>query len=174
MIVSGRALSVPYRDACAADLRLSFAFRRHAALRTTVLHLGDLAVELRILGASHQVLVGAHGRVVVAETVACELGGDPLPAVADLTDRGWTIRFSSRVRTLGGGAFAVTVGRLHKVLARCPCALAAVFPGDELAMTGLRARSLASGGIAWRTWHAYPQTRELVTTWSSARPEESS
>ncbi|MFD0785789.1 DUF2617 family protein, partial [Micromonospora azadirachtae] len=44
-------------------------------------------------------------------------------------------------------------------------ALVGVFPGDPDAVTALAVRSGSPGGeVAWRTWHAYPQTNELVLT----------
>jgi len=163
-------LPVAYRDADAAGLRLSFALRRRTALRTTTLRFGHAAVELAILGASHQVLVTVDGRLVVAEAVACGTGGEPLSRSAEWSKEGRTLRFSSRVRMLSEAAFAATVGRLGHVLERDPCAIVGLFPGDELSTTGLRAWSQPAGRVAWRTWHAYPQTRELVTTWTTVGP----
>ena len=39
-----------------------------------------------------------------------------------------------------------------------------VFPGDPLAVTGVRARFRSPTVASWRTWHSYPQTGELVVT----------
>jgi hypothetical protein len=39
-----------------------------------------------------------------------------------------------------------------------------VFPGDPLAVTGVRARFRSPTVTSWRTWHSYPQTGELVVT----------
>ena len=165
------SVAVPYQDARASDLTLSFDLHRRTPLRTSMVHVGETCVELHLLGASHQVVLTHAGRLLAAETVACGAAPGALPSSACWSEHGWTMRFSSRVRTLAPRAFAASARRLQASLARCPHALIGVFPGNELALTGMRADALAGGEIAWRTWHSYPQTRELVTTWTTATEE---
>jgi hypothetical protein len=51
-------------------------------------------------------------------------------------------------------------------LARDPDALVGVFPGLPNAFTGIRCRAIGAV-LSWETWHAYPQTGELVRTKSA-------
>lgn len=126
------------------------------------------ALRLRLLGASHQVVVDAPaGRLV--ETVACLPGRRAaLPAAAE--DAGTGYRFTARVLRLAPRTLRDQVADLRRELADDERALVGVFPGDPEALTALHAvaaRADAPGGsaeIAWRTWHAYPQTGELVQT----------
>ncbi len=51
-----------------------------------------------------------------------------------------------------------------------PRGLVGVFGADPGALTALRAAPLGAGeGVAWETWHAYPQSGELVRTRSEVR-----
>ena len=57
------------------------------------------------------------------------------------------------------------VAALRADLADDPYALVGVFPGDPDAVTALAVRPAPpAGAVRWRTWHAYPQTNELVLT----------
>jgi hypothetical protein len=138
------SLDVPYADSTAGDLSFALGLPLLPALHT--LRLSE-TLELRLLGASHQVVAG-H----LVETVACLPGRAPhLPPAVD--NLGY--RFSSAVEPLDR---AVTAA-LWRDLAADPRALVGVFPGDPDAVTALRA-----DGRGWQTWHAYPQTGELVVT----------
>ena len=53
-------LAVPYRDTRAQDLRWSLSLPVQPALATRTVRLGGLVLELRLLGASHQVLAWAE------------------------------------------------------------------------------------------------------------------
>jgi hypothetical protein len=109
----------------------------------------------------------------MSETVAC------VPGVAgSLPDRrtDGAYDFRAHVERLGPEAYGA---RARDVLARAaagPHALAGVFaaaPGSGHAVlpafTALAARPLAAEGVAWTTWHGYPQTGEIVVTASSLR-----
>jgi hypothetical protein len=138
-------LETPYADTTAGDLSFALGLPELPALH--VLRLPGL--ELRLLGASHQVVWTAAGGERLVETVACLPGRDPhLPSSMD----GAGYRFESTVEPLGAAP-------PWQELAADPHALVGVFPGDPNAVTALRAEERG-----WRTWHAYPQTGELVTT----------
>ncbi|MFC0527545.1 DUF2617 family protein [Phytohabitans kaempferiae] len=138
-------LDTPYADTTAGDLSFALGLPELPALH--VLRLPGL--ELRLLGASHQVVWTAADGTRLVETVACLPGHDAhLPSTVD--DQGYA--FTSTVE-------ALEAAPLWRELADDPRALVGVFPGDPDAVTALRA---VDGG--WRTWHAYPQTGELVTT----------
>ncbi|HEX5598259.1 MAG TPA: DUF2617 family protein [Micromonosporaceae bacterium] len=161
MLVS---LNTPYADTTAADLSFALGLPEQPALHVLDLGVGGAGITLRLLGASHQVVVRFPEREIV-ETVACLPGRDAvLPAVAH--ERALGYRFTSRVSVLDAERIAVRVGRLRERLADDPYALVGVFPGDLDAITGLQVRAQDPAGplIGWRTWHVYPQTGELVET----------
>ena len=149
-------LALPFVDVRASDLSLVLGAPRAPALEVLTQRLGDVEVELRLLGCSHQAIVGE-----LSETVAC-VPGVPgrLPASRDEGD----YRFEAHVE------------RLSTHRARClldgvrddPAALAALFPGLRDAFTALRVAAVP-GAVSWATWHAYPQTGELVCTRSVVR-----
>ncbi|WP_025618270.1 DUF2617 family protein [Salinispora cortesiana] len=157
-------LVAPYVDTCAADLSLALDSAPHPALHVLQVDLpGAAQVRLRLLGASHQVVLRAPG-AALTETVACLPGRRP-----DLPDRvhdeSTGYRFSATVLRPDDEGLRERVAALRTGLADDPYALVGVFPGDVDAVTALAVRPGRSGGaVTWRTWHAYPQTRELVLT----------
>ncbi|WP_234320066.1 DUF2617 family protein [Streptomyces sp. SBT349] len=156
----GIRLAAPYLDTSADQLSFTLGLPPRPALATTRLELGGFAVELRLLGASHQVLAGP-----VAETLAClpgEPGGGP-PEAVDREIDGWRYRFTSRVHHHPPGTFAAVAERLRRATAGRPGALCGVFPGSPGAVTALAARREADR-LIWQTWHAYPQTGQIVET----------
>ena len=153
-------LAVPYRDTAAADLLVAVRAdgAAPAGLSAVTARSGPFALELRVLGASHAVVVDG-GRL--SEVVACGA-----PAGAPL---------ASGVRRAGGlthaiGAEVVPLRREHaeavRVLAGDPAAIVAAFPGAPDALTALQA--LPHGG--WRSWHLYPVTGEAVLTTTTLTP----
>ncbi|GAA3761492.1 DUF2617 family protein [Plantactinospora mayteni] len=166
-------LDTAYEDTTAAELSLALDTPEQPALH--LLDLGPLTrlgrpgtrLQLRLLGASHQVVLeGAGGGLI--ETVACLPGRRPeLPAT--LADPATGYRFTARVRRLPAVRMSARTARLRRDLADDPYALVGVFPGGPDAITALRVAYRAdpgdgTGGIGWRTWHAYPQSGELVET----------
>ncbi|MFC3998981.1 DUF2617 family protein [Nocardiopsis sediminis] len=168
-----QTITQPFVDTRAADLSWTIGHPPIAPLaaRTVDPLVGGPRVELRILGASHQVLVEAAGPGWLTETVACLPGTDGgLPAQASPAVHG--VRhydFASSVRRLAPKAFAAQAQKTARAVAAHPCGLLATFPGSPDAITGLVVR--ADGhALLWRSWHAYPQTGELVTTTTSLDP----
>ena len=158
-----KTIDTRFADSRAADLSLAYGLRPLPALGTHTVTLGGLTVELRVLGASHQVVLGDW-----SETVAC-LPDRPgaLPAREEQVVGGHSVTFEARVDRP-----ADFEGVVRRVIASCeadPHALVAEFPGSPLAVTALSA-SIADGGVAWQTWHAYPQAGELVWTKSVVSP----
>jgi len=160
----------PYVDVSAHDLSLTLGAPAARALETLELTIAGFEIELRLLGFSHQALI--DGGAVLSEMVAC------VPGVAGSlphrrTDGAYDFR--ARVERLEPEAY---VARARDVLARTAAgahSLAGVFAaapdaGDPAlpAFTALTARPLTDAtGIAWTTWHGYPQTGEIVVTTSS-------
>jgi hypothetical protein len=158
-------VTVAYTDVTAASLCLALDLPPQPALDVAPVDLGGITVELRVLGASHQVLIGD----AVSETVAC-LGGasDPLPERVERPAGGLTYRFASAVERLAPEALRERAGELRDRAAADPHALAAVFPGSPHALTALSCRRV-EGGVAWTTVHLYPGPGEVVTTESVLR-----
>ncbi|MGK5533754.1 DUF2617 family protein [Streptomyces sp. URMC 129] len=162
-------LAAPYLDTSADQLSFSLTAPPQDALAVTATELGGVTVELRLLGASHQVVAGP-----VTETLAClpgRPGGGPPPEVTDEID-GWAYRFTSGLRRHDGPAFAARAARLRAELATHPASLCGAFPGSPDAFSALTVRRTGDV-IAWRTWHAYPQTGQIVETSTTLRlPDE--
>lgn len=159
-------LHTSYTDTCAGDLAWCLGSPELPALAVLDLELAAASMQLRLLGASHQVvLAGRSGRC--SETVACLPGRRlPLPARAAEAVGGWEYEFAARVETLPGHAFTARAQELLTLMEQHPHGLAGVFPGDPRAFTALVAGGDAER-VHWRTWHAYPQEGRLVCTRSS-------
>jgi len=192
----------PYVDVSAHDLSLTFGAPAQPAIEVLRLRAGGYAIELRLLGFSHQALV--EGGAELSETVACVPGvSGTLPArrsdgrydfrarVEQHPDAGaYAARASAILANVAddrcalAGVFAAAPGAAAAPLAAAPLAAAAPVaaaaplaaaaglprvaspaPPSTPAFTALAARPLPSGaGIAWTTWHGYPQTGEIVVT----------
>lgn len=159
-------LVVPYRDTRAQDLCWSLALPVQPALAVRTVRLGGLVLELRLLGASHQVLVWAEEgtELLCVETVACLPGlAEPLPrrSLQVLPSGGY--EWDSAVFTVPSRTFDDTVARIRESLAVNPASLAGSYPGAPGALTAVLPEPAASG-VRWTTWHSYPQDGRLVRT----------
>ncbi|MER5773050.1 DUF2617 family protein [Streptomyces sp. NPDC002039] len=156
-------LQTTYTDTRAADLAWALGRERLPALAVLNLRLDGANVELRLLGASHQVLL-EEGEVLCSETVACMPGSStPLPLGVAKRVGDWEYEFAARVETLSRGSFAGRAQELLALVADHPNGLAGTFPGSPHAFTALLAQR-HEGQVRWRTWHAYPQEGQLVAT----------
>ena len=161
-------LETAYTDTRAGDLAWCLGKDALPALAVLGVRIGEpgglsAEVELRLLGASHQVLVGA-GRDGCSETVACLPGRQaPLPFGVARRVGAWDYEFAARIETLSEGSFAGRAQELLALVADHPHGLAGTFPGDRHAFTAMLVQC-AEGSVRWRTWHAYPQEGRLVTT----------
>ena len=117
-------------------------------------------LEVRLLGASHQIVVRTLDGAECSELVACRPGrGDGLPAAVTDARAGCRYRFDSRVEQLPSEALAERATSLLARLSGDDQALIGSFPGSPHAVTAVEV--VADG---WRTWHLYPQTGQVVTT----------
>ena len=158
-----RTLTTSYTDTRADDLVWALGLERLPALATLDLELNGARMELRLLGASHQVILEEE-RGVCSETVACLPGSStslPLGVAKRLGD--WEYEFAACVETLSPGQFAGRAQELIALVSDHPNGLAGVFPGHPHAFTALLAQG-HDDHVHWRTWHAYPQDNELVAT----------
>jgi len=158
------ALSVPYADVRAADLVLAVGATVLPAIREVEVRLGPYTLTLGVLGHSHQALVTAAD-LLISERVACQPGqsGD-LPARCEQRAGTHLYAFTSHVVELTREVAADVAARV----AQDPHGLVGIFGEDAGAFTALRAVpevcAYGRAGIAWETWHAYPQSGELVCT----------
>ena len=161
-------LQTAYTDTRAGDLAWCLGKEALPALAVLDVEVGDgrdlrATVELRLLGASHQVLVAA-GRGDCSETVACMPGSQaPLPFGVAKRVGSWDYEFAARIETLSQRSFAGRAQELLALVAEHPHGLAGTFPSDPYAFTAMLVQC-AEGSVRWRTWHAYPQEGRLVTT----------
>ncbi|WKX71256.1 DUF2617 family protein [Streptomyces sp. XD-27] len=156
-------LKTAYIDTRAADLAWCLGREPLPALAALGLQFGQVKVQLRLLGASHQVILDSRDGIC-SETVACMPGSStPLPLGVSTLVGEREYEFAARVETLSRGSFAGRAQELLALVADHPHGLAGTFPGDPHAFTALLAQR-SDGQVGWRTWHAYPQEGRLVAT----------
>ncbi|MCM2427161.1 MULTISPECIES: DUF2617 family protein [Streptomyces] len=161
-------LQTAYTDTRAGDLAWCLGREALPALAVLDLQLSGadqppVQVQMRLLGASHQVLIESEGGGC-SETVACIPGSQtPLPFGVAKRIGTWDYEFAARVETLSRGSFAGRAQELLALVADHPHGLAGTFPGDPHAFTAMLVQH-SEGSVRWRTWHAYPQEGRLVAT----------
>lgn len=157
-------LSVPYRDVRASELSWSLEAPDQPPLHSGRHPVGPLDVEVRILGASHQILVRTADPdlLVCRETVACrQADPGPLPmAMERELGEGYHYEVRCEVRQVDPGRFASWAAALRDYAGALPEATIAVFPAIPDAVTAVVVEPLPSRlrGVLWRTWHTYPHT----------------
>ncbi|MEV6795152.1 DUF2617 family protein [Streptomyces sp. NPDC051320] len=156
-------LNTAYTDTRAADLAWALGREPLPALAVLDLELAGAKLQMRLLGASHQVLLEEAGGVC-SETVACLPGGStPLPLGVAERVGDWGYEFAACVETLSASSFAGRAQELLALVTDHPHGLAGMFPGSPHAFTAMLAQR-RDGQVHWRTWHAYPQEGQLVVT----------
>ncbi|MDT9683500.1 DUF2617 family protein [Streptomyces sp. TRM76323] len=157
--MNGITLEAPYLDTDADQLSFALGHPVRDALAVRDLTVGGLAVQLRLLGASHQVCAGP-----VRETVACLPGArDGLPDTAAHDFDGWRYSFGARVDEHPASGFGAEVARIRDLADAHPRSLYGIFPGSVDAVTALTVERDGTG-LTWRTWHTYPRSRRIVAT----------
>lgn len=165
------AIETPYVDTAASQLTWVLGREPLGAVACSRPRVREARAELRVLGASHQVLVRGSG-ATYSETVACLPGqAAELPPRACGEVEGWHYVFDSAVEAWDEQPFTDRVRELIATLGDQPGALVASFPGSPLAVTALAMTEDGPPHLGWRTWHAYPQTYEIVTTTTQVRPQ---
>ncbi|MBB4929545.1 hypothetical protein F4561_000365 [Lipingzhangella halophila] len=165
-------LRAPFVDTRAADLTWTLDHPPIEPLATRTVRVGAARVELRVLGASHQVRAETHGGGPgrLLETVAClpgEEGALPRRTAAQVPAAAEYL-FTSTVEVLTPGELGARVSHLTREVDEHPNGLLATFPGDPLAVTAMAVTAPGRRApLGWRTWHSYPQSGELVTTTTS-------
>jgi hypothetical protein len=151
-------LEVPYSDTSADQLSLSFDEPLLPALSTVRCRFEQVDVTLRLLGASHQIsVVTPHTELI--ETLACLPGRRrELPAsvrTPRVSFRCRTERHTARSLTALAAEVSSRASGSHALIGR--------YPGSPDAFTAIIAADLGDGA-RWDTWHAYPQTGDVVIT----------
>lgn len=156
-------LDVAFSDTRAGQLGFSLTAAPREPLATADHTIGTLTFSIRLLGASHQIVVhdDAHE---LCETVAC------LPDITTALPESFQADgylFSSRVVECAPDALADMLGQIEaEVESHAGAGLPALlgrFPGNALAVTAVTAE-LDDAALTWRTWHTYPQAGEVVVT----------
>lgn len=152
-------LDVPYVDTSAGELVWTLD---HPQVRPLTAHRVSLPggdVELRVLGASHQVILRQDAAMLI-ETVACLPGVEPyLPETADRPTHGRTYTFESRVVDVTVRELRQQVSELH----RDDDVFLAAFPAERDAVTALRLDD-DPRAVRWHSWHVYPRSKQIVRT----------
>lgn len=185
-----RWTDAPFVDSRAADLLHDASAVPVAPLAEVVCLAPSGVVRLRVLGASHQVVLEPvladglpHASAAVHETVAC-LGADAgpgavlLPAYRRTCSATGCLDFHAEVTVTHRGVAEAADEAMAAVEGAADCAVAVRFRGDEHALTAIvldDARSCRQVGadLGWRTWHLYPQRGEVVrtrSTWTQNAP----
>ncbi|ACY20026.1 hypothetical protein Gbro_0704 [Gordonia bronchialis DSM 43247] len=158
-------IDVAYADTSAAQLGFSLEAPEQPALAECSADFDGITISLRLLGASHQVIVD-DGHQRLCETVAC------LPEMTSALPesyQGSSYYFASHVDVVEADALADLVDDLGtRVADRRADGLPALlgrFPGEPHAVTAIISDADAET-ISWHTWHTYPQAGEVVVTTS--------
>ncbi|TQN32795.1 uncharacterized protein DUF2617 [Haloactinospora alba] len=167
------SLNAEFADTRASDLVWTLEEPELAPLAKLTVPLGACRAELRILGASHQVVLHRNGHTPLVETVACLPGREgELPPHVETTPAGaGTYTFTSEVAVLAWTEFTERVDRVRAAAGYDPHSVVASFPGNPYAVTTLTVQPPEEGQLRWRTWHGYPNTGELVTTTTVCAPD---
>lgn len=158
-------LELPFVDVRAADLALALDAPHQDAISVLQFETAEHRAELRLLGCSHQAIICAE-RYQLSELVACSPGQTgPLPAHATDSRAGRRYEFRASIRTLAPGEYARRAASVMAAISAHDDGLVGTFPQPDGAFTALRfTERRPAAGIKWETWHAYPQTREIVFT----------
>ena len=164
-------LSVPYRDVSASNLSWSLEAPDQPPLHAERHTVGALEVEVRILGASHQILVHTGSRLLCRETVACRADVPCLLPVAmeKELEGGYQYEVRCEVRSVDVERFSSWATALRDYAGDLPDSVVALFPDIPDAVTAVVVEPLPSTlhGVLWRTWHTYPHPEghgEIVAT----------
>ena len=155
-------LDVPYFDASADALVWQLDAPLQPALARRRVERVRWSLDLRLLGASHQVVLrpADGGAAGCSELVACRPGAQGRLPASVIEDRGGVrYGFRSSVTSLTAEELAVQAEELVARLASRDDALVGAFPGSPHAVTAIEATD-----AGWRTWHVYPQARQVVAT----------
>jgi hypothetical protein len=162
-------IRAPYRDVRADQLSWAWGLAPRTPLARRAVVLPTCRLDVRLLGASHQVLAYGTDGLLCSETIACETGGHGrLPTTVTCSGADWRYDLRITVSAESATAFARYCEAITSDATGRSASLIGAFPGVPGAITAVVAEALPDG-VAWRSWHCYPQTREIVATHSRFR-----
>jgi hypothetical protein len=154
-------VELAFVDVRADALSLVYGAPIASALAAVSATRADNELELRLLGCSHQAVVNDGA---FCETVSCQTGiSGYLPHHARHSAAQGSYAFNARIEKLTPREYSAVAGRVIEAVATDDAGLVGIFAGPADAFTALQVRP-PDYGLAWRTWHGYPQTSELVIT----------
>ncbi|MFC4335068.1 DUF2617 family protein [Salininema proteolyticum] len=157
-------LEVPYADVSAKHLTFRPDAPALPVLDAMEVARGELAMSLRLLGASHQAVITTPDGVL-AETLAYRDDCEPdLPGRFSQSAGRWRHSYRCAVERLTLPQLRDRVSALRK-RADQSRTLVGVFGEDPDAVTSLEV--VGEDSLYWSTVHTYPQHGEVVTTTSS-------
>lgn len=162
-------LAVSPTDVSGAALRLTLNAPAPPPLASCRLHHPDRgALTLGVLGASHVITVD-HPESSFSEEISCTTRTDGIGLPRHAAEPGYQLR--SRSTLLPDDDFRTLARQLRSQCVEQTGWIGGAFPGDDAALTALRAAP-AGGGWRWRTWHLYPGPAggTVVTTSSRWQP----
>ncbi|MFI6980834.1 DUF2617 family protein [Embleya sp. NPDC050154] len=163
-------LTTTYTDTRADALGWCLGLPALPALAERHVEIGGLKLELRLLGASHQMLITPDRGEgdAVSETVACLPGAaTPLPARAATRLGRWEYEFTALTQRLEDAAFVARVREIVALATGHRYGLIGEYPGLPYAVTAMVVEGCGAGAV-WSTWHTYPQECRIVNTRSRA------
>ncbi|WP_209374578.1 DUF2617 family protein [Brevibacterium renqingii] len=183
-----RPLDVAFTDTSSEALRFSLAHDRIAPLATRVIDVpsrtktpAPLALELTVIGSSHQVILREANSDALIETFAC-LGEDARDSARPDWGResvrhgqwaGFTQHRFTATRTTVHGDFPTAAAEVlatgENLAVTAENHLSVAFPGQAGALTALALTRAEPGRIGWQSWHCYPQHEEIVHSSSELR-----
>lgn len=158
-------IAAPFIDTHPAALQLRLGLAALPAEATRCIDVDGAAIEFRLLAASHQVLFRADDEHLT-ETLGC-LGDHTEQLPAEHSEDVGALHYAIDIRVEHYEAAEYTRVVTELMRDASERALVGRYRGDPLATTGI---DLVAGGAlswGWRTWHSYPQTRQIVFTESS-------
>src|SRR3954452_15549756 len=133
-------LTTSYTDTRADALGWCLGLPPLPALAERTVELGGLKLELRLHGASHQMLIDTASVDIepVSETVACLPGAaTPLPARAATRLGRWEYEFTALTQSFDDEGFAARVREIVAVASAHPHGLIGDYPGLPYAVTAM-------------------------------------
>lgn len=173
------SVDVAFADTSAQALTFSLDHGRITPLASDFIDLPSsngqdrLQLELHVIGSSHQVILSDNSTDAFIETFAC-LGEDERPGwdTTRTTAGTWSgfTRHQFRCElTDVPGSFSDAAAEVVARSSAHDRHLVVDFPGEPGALTALALTDCSSEQLSWRSWHCYPQHRQIVHSHSELR-----
>lgn len=173
------SVDVAFADTSAQALTFSLEHGRITPLASDFIDLPSSngqersRLELHVIGSSHQVILSENDADSFIETFAC-LSEDEHPGwdTTRTTAGTWSgfARHQFRCElTDVAGSFSDAAAEVVARSSAHDRHLVVDFPGEPGALTALALTDCSSEQLSWRSWHCYPQHRQIVHSHSELR-----